>query len=84
LETTTVTIPIPETARGTNSVAGRIDWDAQNFTLTAQKVTFGFEGASNVPVLRAELRNEAGVYVPTDKNLGERIQNREGVFTYVP
>ncbi|KAE8361471.1 Cyanovirin-N [Aspergillus caelatus] len=61
---------------------GVFDWEGANFFETAENVHFSFEGDDNVPVLRAELRNEAGELQPADVNLGERIINVDGRFEF--
>ncbi|PIG79607.1 cyanovirin-N [Aspergillus arachidicola] len=61
---------------------GHFVWKEPNFIGTAREVVFNFEGADNVPVLRAQLRNRQGNWVPADINLGERLINRDGRFEF--
>ncbi|KAL4812973.1 Cyanovirin-N [Aspergillus spinulosporus] len=62
---------------------GHFEWDANNFSHSAEEITFGIEGVENVPVLRALLRNEEGEPVAADVNLAERIGNDNGSFQVV-
>ncbi|KAE8167870.1 Cyanovirin-N [Aspergillus tamarii] len=61
---------------------GSFEWGGANFFETAENVHFNFEGDDNVPILRAELQNEAGELQPADVNLGERIINVNGQFEF--
>ena len=57
-------------------------WGEQNFTKSASDIKFNFEGGSNVPVLRAKLRNAAGGEQESDLNLGERLTNDNGNLVF--
>ncbi|KAE8140742.1 Cyanovirin-N [Aspergillus pseudotamarii] len=61
---------------------GHFQWGGQNFSETAKDVHFAIEGGSNVPVLRAQLRDRNGNYQPRDVNLGERVYNANGYFHF--
>ncbi|KAK6826760.1 hypothetical protein RU639_004498 [Aspergillus parasiticus] len=61
---------------------GRFVWHGENWFASAVDVEFRFEGADNVPVLRALLRNRGGQLVPADINLGERLINVDGHFDF--
>ncbi|KAB8212476.1 Cyanovirin-N [Aspergillus parasiticus] len=61
---------------------GHFQWGGRNFSRTARNVHFGFEGAANVPVLRAELRTPDGAWEPRDVNLNERVFNNNGHFEF--
>ncbi|KAI9644019.1 hypothetical protein NHQ30_007371 [Ciborinia camelliae] len=62
---------------------GMIHWDGQDFSLTAENVTFHIEGGASVPVLRTWLRSIDGEEFSRDVNLAERIGNDNGRFVYV-
>ncbi|QSZ35385.1 hypothetical protein DSL72_008255 [Monilinia vaccinii-corymbosi] len=62
---------------------GMIHWDGQNFSHSAENVTFSIEGGGQVPVLRAFLRSVDGEEFSRDVNLAERIRNDNGRFIYV-
>ncbi|RDW79118.1 CVNH domain-containing protein [Aspergillus mulundensis] len=59
---------------------GRFEWGGNEFTEHATNIRFNpEEGASRVPVLRADLRDSSGKYQRNkDVNLAERINNRDG------
>lgn len=61
---------------------GSFQWDGVSFSETAEGVHFDIEGESNVPVLRAQLRNGEGDYVDANVNLAERIRNGNGQFQF--
>ncbi|KAE8368822.1 Cyanovirin-N [Aspergillus caelatus] len=61
---------------------GHFQWGGRNFSDTAEDVHFAIEGGSNVPVLRAQLRDRNGNYQPRDVNLGERVSNANGYFHF--
>ncbi|KAJ5988347.1 hypothetical protein N7481_003557 [Penicillium waksmanii] len=62
---------------------GHFQWGGHEFTERARNISFNpEEGASNVPVLRAELQNDAGGFMPGDVNLAERINNRDGYLQF--
>jgi hypothetical protein len=64
-------------------VTGNFQWGGQNFTGDAINIRFNpHEGASDVPVLRAELRDDAGSYHEKDVNLAERINNYNGYLEF--
>jgi hypothetical protein len=59
--------------------AGSFQWGGHDFAAKAKNIRFNpEEGGSHVPVLRAELRDDAGDYHERDVNLAERINNRNG------
>lgn len=62
---------------------GMIHWDGQNFSLSAEDVTFHIEGGAQVPVLRTHLRSRDGEAFSRDVNLAERIGNNDGRFEYI-
>ncbi|KAE8381077.1 CVNH domain-containing protein [Aspergillus bertholletiae] len=61
---------------------GHFQWDGHNFSETARGVHFAIEGGGQVPVLRAELRDEEGNWESRDVNLAERIINENGHFVF--
>jgi len=61
---------------------GSFEWGAQDFSGSAQEISFSLEGADNVPVLRAQLQDADGNWEWRDVNLAERIGNRGGCFNY--
>ncbi|KAG0633855.1 Cyanovirin-N [Tuber brumale] len=61
---------------------GRLTWGGQGFTETASDVRFSFEGGTNVPILRARLRNAEGGEQESDLNLGERLTNENGDLVF--
>jgi CVNH domain. len=62
---------------------GRFQWGGHEFTERARNITFNpEEGGSRVPVLRAELQDDAFRYLQGDVNLAERINNREGQLQF--
>ncbi|KAB8067433.1 Cyanovirin-N [Aspergillus leporis] len=62
---------------------GSFQWGGQNFTQMARNIRFNpEEGDSHVPVLRAELRDDAGEYHERDVNLAEKINNRDGYLQF--
>lgn len=66
-----------------NARIGRFEWGGQGFTRGARNITLDpHEGVSDVPVLRAELQDDAGNFQPSDVNLDERIQNRDGYMEF--
>ncbi|KAL1301912.1 hypothetical protein AAFC00_006090 [Neodothiora populina] len=64
------------------NINGMFQWDSAGFSQTAQNAHFAIEGGGQVPVLRAELFNEAGEPISRDVNLAERIENHDGQFVY--
>ncbi|KAJ5900050.1 hypothetical protein N7495_004794 [Penicillium taxi] len=58
--------------------AGKFKWGGREFTRDATNVSFKIEGVSNVPILRADLRDDSWHYLKGDVNLAERIENRDG------
>jgi hypothetical protein len=62
---------------------GSFLWGGHEFTEGAHNITFNaHEGGSDVPVLRADLRDDAGNYHPKDVNLAERIKNNNGYLSF--
>ncbi|KAF2144538.1 uncharacterized protein K452DRAFT_284861 [Aplosporella prunicola CBS 121167] len=64
------------------NIDGHFQWGAQGFSESARNISFHIEGGANVPVLRAELRDQHGNWQARDINLAERIQNRNGHFHF--
>ncbi|ESZ96272.1 hypothetical protein SBOR_3327 [Sclerotinia borealis F-4128] len=62
---------------------GMIHWDGENFSHSAENVTFSIEGGGEVPVLRTFLRSSDGEEFSRDVNLAERIENINGRFEYI-
>lgn len=62
--------------------AGTFEWGANDFSGSAQNITFTLEGDEGVPILRAELRNTSGELIARDINLAERIGNNDGQFYF--
>lgn len=62
---------------------GSFEWGGQNFSHTAEDISFHLEGDSNVPVLRARLASSDGALHDADVNLAERIGNENGSFAFV-
>ena len=63
---------------GSYSVAHRLI----DFSQSAQNIHFSFEGADNVPILRASLQTADGEWRDADVNLAERVENIDGRFEY--
>ena len=61
---------------------GSFEWGGQNFSESAEDISFSLEGDDEVPILRAGLRNVDGELVHSDLNLSERIGNNDGSFTF--
>ncbi|KAJ5210628.1 hypothetical protein N7491_010434 [Penicillium cf. griseofulvum] len=62
---------------------GRFEWGGKEFTDRAQNIRFNpDEGASHVPVLRAQLQDDQGKFLDTDVNLAERINNQDGSLLF--
>ncbi|EMR64346.1 hypothetical protein MGN70_004254 [Eutypa lata] len=61
---------------------GRFDWSGQNFSETAENISFSIEGGADVPVLRARLQKLDGEYVDADVNLAERVSNDNGRLSF--
>ncbi|KAL5364492.1 Cyanovirin-N [Aspergillus floccosus] len=62
---------------------GSFQWGGHDFTEDAINIRFNpEEGGSHVPVLRAELRDDAGSYHEKDVNLAERINNYNGYLEF--
>ncbi|EAU31002.1 conserved hypothetical protein [Aspergillus terreus NIH2624] len=62
---------------------GSFEWGGQNFSHTAEDISFHLEGDGNVPVLRARLASSDGELHDADVNLAERIGNENGSFAFV-
>lgn len=62
------------------NLAGVFSWEGQNFSGSAQNISFNIEG-ENIPVLRAELNDGEGNWVARDINLGEKLENNNGQFS---
>ncbi|KAI5854963.1 Cyanovirin-N [Tricharina praecox] len=62
---------------------GHFQWDGEGFSGSASNVHFSIEGGGEVPVLRANLRDENGEEKSADINLAERVQNHNGEFVFV-
>lgn len=63
-------------------LAGSFEWGGQNFSDTAEEVSFELEGDDNLPILRAKLANSEGERLDADVNLAERIGNDNGTFSF--
>ncbi|OGM45669.1 cyanovirin-N [Aspergillus bombycis] len=61
---------------------GHFQWGGRNFSGSAEDVHFSIEGGDNVPVLRANLRDQSGNMQWRDVNLGERVSNDNGYFKF--
>jgi hypothetical protein len=61
---------------------GSFEWGGQNFSESAEDISFSLEGGDGVPILRAGLRNVDGELVQSDLNLSERNGNNDGSFTF--
>ncbi|KAK0704316.1 Cyanovirin-N [Lasiosphaeris hirsuta] len=61
---------------------GHFEWEAADFSGSAQNVNFSVEGGDSVPILRAQLRDAAGEWHDRDINLAERIGNNDGAFEF--
>jgi hypothetical protein len=61
---------------------GVFEWGGENFSDSAENISFDLEGDDQVPVLRAALRKVDGGLVWRDINLGERISNENGGFAF--
>lgn len=61
-------------------LAGRFEWGGSGFSNSAQNISFNMEGDASV--LRAELNNTQGQFVPADVNLSERLVNQNGQFVF--
>jgi len=61
---------------------GQFAWGGTGFADSAQNIRFGFENDTQVPILRAELNDGQGNFVPRDVNLGERLGNSDGQFHF--
>jgi hypothetical protein len=61
---------------------GYFVWDGQGFSGSAENVHFTIEGEGSVPVLRATLFDGDGNGNERDINLGERVGNNDGNFSY--
>lgn len=57
-------------------------WLVSDYWETSRHNNFTLEGDDSVPILRAELSNLDGEYVPSDVNLAERIGNDDGAFVF--
>jgi len=77
-----VTLKEQEYADSSIHATGQFQWDGENFSHSAQNVSFSIEGGGEVPVLRAELQNMDGEWVAHDVNLAERIENQNGEFVF--
>ncbi|KAL5362221.1 Cyanovirin-N [Aspergillus floccosus] len=62
---------------------GSFEWGGENFSLSAEDISFELEGDDNVPILRAKLANSEGEHHDADVNLAERIGNENGSFAFV-
>ncbi|KAK3339914.1 Cyanovirin-N [Lasiosphaeria hispida] len=62
---------------------GNFEWGSQDFSGSAENVSFSIEGDDSVPILRAQLRDAAGELHDRDINLAERIENSDGSFNYM-
>lgn len=65
-----------------NTGKGSFEWGGENFSHSAEDISFSLEGDDSVPVLRAGLKNMEGEVVYRDINLGERIENVDGNFEF--
>ncbi|KAL1835988.1 hypothetical protein VTJ49DRAFT_5736 [Mycothermus thermophilus] len=61
---------------------GSFEWGGENFSESAEDISFSIEGADSVPILRANLRNIEGELIGADINLSERIGNNNGEFVF--
>ncbi|KAI5460587.1 Cyanovirin-N [Mariannaea sp. PMI_226] len=61
---------------------GSFDWGGENFSHSAEDITFSLEGDDNVPILRAILGDGEGNQIPADLNLAERISKDNGEFNF--
>lgn len=61
---------------------GHFVWDGENFSQSAENIRFSLEADGQAAVLRASLSNSGGQHEERDINLGERIGNDNGNFSY--
>ncbi|KAI5818233.1 Cyanovirin-N [Pyronema omphalodes] len=61
---------------------GHFSWGGQNFSQSAQNISFSIEGGGEVPVLRATLQNGNGDWCESDVNLAERLENINGELQF--
>lgn len=61
---------------------GNFFWGGENFSHSAENISFSVEGADSVPILRASLRDVEGNLNDRDINLAERIGNADGSFSF--
>ncbi|KAL6400148.1 hypothetical protein AUP68_15841 [Ilyonectria robusta] len=61
---------------------GNFQWGGENYSHSAEDISFELEGDDNVPVLRASLGNMEGENVSRDLNLAECIGNDNGVLVF--
>lgn len=77
---------MPSLLRGrektTRTITGSFQWDAVDFSKSAEEVSFSLEGDESVPILRARLLDVDGNAVSRDVNLSERISNADGQFLF--
>ncbi|TGZ82086.1 Cyanovirin-N [Ascodesmis nigricans] len=62
---------------------GNFEWGGENFSQSAENISFSIEGGGEVPVLRADLRDCEGNYHHRDINLSERVENIDGRFEFL-
>ncbi|KAK4151730.1 Cyanovirin-N [Chaetomidium leptoderma] len=62
---------------------GSFQWEGENFSHSAEDISFSIEGDASVPILRAQLKNMEGGFNWADINLSERIGNEDGRFEFV-
>ncbi|KAL4784582.1 Cyanovirin-N [Aspergillus varians] len=62
---------------------GHFEWDANDFSSSAEDIELHIEGDDNVPVLRAVLGNSEGETVEANVNLAERLGNDNGSFQFI-
>ncbi|KAJ5545236.1 Cyanovirin-N [Penicillium sp. DV-2018c] len=61
---------------------GHFEWGGTNFSKSARNITCRTEGPDRKPILRCELRNSSGEYVPDKTDLTDHIANVEGELQY--
>ncbi|KAK3988780.1 CVNH domain-containing protein [Cladorrhinum sp. PSN332] len=61
---------------------GNFQWGGNNFSDSAEGISFSLEGDDNVPILRAGLKDVEGNVQWRDINLAERLGNAGGNFNW--
>lgn len=62
---------------------GHLSWGGKNFSHDARSITLVAQGPDKTPILRSNLRDSSGNFVPSEIDLATHIANIDGQLVYL-